>query len=83
MENLEFDSIAQIMMSKQLLSEEEFTIIIGNPCDFMKNYNLLEHVMVGDKPSLFEFCSVLQETDNEMLCNIGNSMQKGTLLWYM
>ena len=77
MENLNFDLVMPVMISKELLSEEENAVIASNPCDYMKNCHLLECVRVRSERDVFGFCSVLQETDNEMLRNVGCSIQKG------
>ena len=78
MENLDFDLVTPVMISKELLSEEEFTVIASDPCDYIKNSHLLEYVRVMDASAIFQFCLVLQEADNEMTYNIGNSIQRGT-----
>ena len=63
--NLDSSTICQIMLELKLLTEEELVYSAKMCSEYQKNAFLVDHLLVTGTHSIFEFCRLLQNTENQ------------------
>jgi len=74
-DNLNNDTFSQIMSSLKLLKEDDKVIFSMVASEYKKNTVLLDHLLVSDTTTIFEFCNFLQDMESHQ--DIGQMLVNG------
>ena len=77
---MDAESVGKLMVSKELISNDDLDAVIGAPSDYMRNSYLLEHVEQLDSSGMHTFFALLQQSGAVVNKLIGDYCLKGMLM---